>query len=91
MSPWHAAAASAAAFTIGAILPMLAILLPPADWRIPVTFVAVLMALAVTGTLSATIGGSSRLRATLRVVIGGALALAATYGVGVLLGASGVV
>lgn len=91
VSPWHAAAASAAAFTIGAILPMLAILLPPADWRIPVTFVAVLMALAVTGTLSATIGGSSRLRATLRVVIGGALALAATYGVGVLLGTSGVV
>lgn len=91
VSPWHAAAASAAAFTIGAILPMLAILLPPADWRIPVTFVAVLLALAVTGTLSATIGGSSRLRATLRVVIGGALALAATYGVGVLLGASGVV
>lgn len=91
VSPWHAAAASAAAFTIGAILPMLAILLPPAGWRIPVTFVAVLMALAVTGTLSATIGGSSRLRATLRVVIGGALALAATYGVGVLLGVSGVV
>ncbi|MBG0717628.1 VIT family protein [Microbacterium sp. 2C] len=91
VSPWHAAASSAAAFTIGAILPMLAILLPPADWRIPVTFVAVLLALAVTGTLSATIGGSSRLRATLRVVIGGALALAATYGVGVLLGASGVV
>ncbi len=91
VSPWHAAAASAAAFTIGAILPMLAILLPPADWRIPVTFVAVLVALAITGTLSATIGGSSRLRATLRVVIGGALALAATYGVGALLGASGVV
>jgi VIT1/CCC1 family predicted Fe2+/Mn2+ transporter len=91
VSPWHAAAASAAAFTIGAILPMLAILLPPADWRIPVTFIAVLLALAVTGTLSATIGGSSRLRATLRVVIGGALALAATYGVGMLLGASGVV
>jgi VIT1/CCC1 family predicted Fe2+/Mn2+ transporter len=91
VSPWHAAAASAAAFTIGAILPMLAILLPPADWRIPVTFVAVLVALAITGTLSATIGGSSRLKATLRVVIGGALALAATYGVGALLGASGVV
>jgi VIT1/CCC1 family predicted Fe2+/Mn2+ transporter len=91
VSPWHAAAASAAAFTIGAILPMLAILLPPADWRIPVTFFVVLFALALTGTLSAMIGGSSRLRATLRVVIGGALALGATYGVGALLGASGVV
>ncbi|WP_291049554.1 VIT family protein [Herbiconiux sp.] len=91
VSPWHAAAASAAAFTIGAILPMLAILLPPPDWRIPVTFIAVLIALAITGMLSATIGGSSRLRATLRVVIGGALALAATYGIGTLLGASGAV
>ncbi len=91
VSAWHAAGASAAAFTIGAILPMLAILLPPADWRIPVTFVAVLVALALTGALSAHIGGSSRLRATVRVVIGGALALAATYGVGALLGASGIV
>lgn len=91
VSAWHAAGASAAAFTIGAILPMLAILLPPADWRIPVTFVAVLVALALTGALSAHIGGSSRLRATVRVVVGGALALAATYGVGALLGASGIV
>ncbi|MFB2585339.1 VIT1/CCC1 transporter family protein [Herbiconiux liukaitaii] len=91
VSPWHAAAASAAAFTIGAILPLLAILLPPEGWRVPVTFVAVLLALALTGAVSAHIGGSSKGRATLRVVIGGALALAATYGVGLLLGASGVV
>jgi len=91
VSPWRAAAASAAAFTIGAILPLLAILLPPPEWRIPVTFVAVLVALAITGAVSARIGGSSRSRAVLRVVIGGALALAATYGIGALLGASGVV
>jgi len=91
VSPWHAAGASAAAFTIGAILPLLAILLPPEGWRVPVTFVAVLLALALTGAISAHIGGSSRRRATLRVVVGGALALAATYGVGLLLGASGVV
>lgn len=91
VSPWHAAVASAAAFTVGAVLPMLAILLPPEAWRVPVTFVAVLLALAATGTLSARIGGSSARRATLRVVLGGALALAATYGAGVLLGSSGVV
>ena len=89
VSPWHAAGASAVAFTIGAILPMLAILLPPADWRVPVTFVAVLVALAITGAISAHIGGSSGTRATVRVVTGGALALAATYSVGALLGASG--
>lgn len=91
VSPWHAAIASAASFTIGAVLPMLAILLPPEAWRVPVTFVAVLLALAVTGWLGAFIGGGSRLRAALRVVIGGAVALAATFVIGHLLGASGVV
>lgn len=91
VSAWHAAAASAIAFTIGAILPMLAILLPPEQWRVPVTFVAVLVALALTGWISAWIGGSSKPKAILRVVIGGAAALVATYVVGSLLGASGVV
>ncbi len=90
VSPWAAAAASALAFTIGAILPLLAILLPPAEWRIPVTFAAVLLALALTGWIAATIGGSPKLRSVLRVVIGGALALTATYAIGTLLGVAGV-
>jgi vacuolar iron transporter family protein len=90
VSPWQAAGASALAFTIGAILPMLAILLPPPTWRVPVTFAAVLVALAITGAVAATIGGGSRVRASVRVVIGGALALTATYGIGVLLGTTGV-
>ncbi|MEO6826372.1 MAG: VIT family protein [Microbacteriaceae bacterium] len=90
VSPWHAAFASAFAFTVGAILPMLAILLPPAPWRVPVTFVAVLLALAITGTISAQIGGSSKLRASVRVLIGGALALAATFAIGNWLGTVGV-
>ena len=50
VNPWHAALSSAIAFTLGALLPLLAILLPPPEWRIPVTFVAVLVALAMTGT-----------------------------------------
>ncbi|MFC6356216.1 VIT1/CCC1 transporter family protein [Luethyella okanaganae] len=91
VSPWHAAFASAVAFTIGAILPLLAILLPPEAWRVPVTFVAVLAALAITGAVGAHLGGSSRLRAMLRVVIGGALALAVTFTIGMLLGTTGVV
>ncbi len=90
VSPWHAALASAVAFTIGALLPMAAILLPPQDWRIPVTFVAVLVALAITGAVAAHIGGASRLRAMIRTVIGGALALVATYGIGTLLGTTGI-
>ena len=89
-NPWQAAGASAISFTVGAILPMLAILLPPATARIPVTFVAVLVALAITGSLSARLGGARRSRAVLRVVTGGALAMAVTYGIGQLLGVAGV-
>ena len=85
-SPVQAAAASAVSFTIGALLPLLAILLPPAAARVPVTFAAVLIALGLTGALSARLGGSSIRRAVLRLVIGGALGLAFTYGVGHLFG-----
>jgi vacuolar iron transporter family protein len=85
-SPWQAAGASALAFTLGGILPLLAILLPPADWRVPVTFVAVLIALGIAGWVSASLGGSSVRKAVLRVVIGGALGLAVTYGIGHLVG-----
>ncbi|NNH74614.1 VIT family protein [Nocardia uniformis] len=89
-SPWQAAVSSAIAFTLGALLPLLAILLLPVSSRIPVTFVAVLVALAVTGSVSARLGGSNPRRAVLRVVIGGALAMAVTYGIGQLAGISGV-
>jgi vacuolar iron transporter family protein len=85
-SPGQAAGASALSFTLGALLPMLAILLPPASWRVPVTFVSVLAALALAGAISARIGGSNPRRAVLRVVIGGAAGLALTYGIGHLFG-----
>ncbi len=90
VSPWAAAGASALAFTIGGLLPLLAILLPPPGLRVPVTFAVVLLALALTGYLSARIGGTSVLRPTVRVVLGGALALAATFAIGSLLGTTGV-
>lgn len=86
VNPWHAAGASALSFLVGAVLPMLAILLPPPEWRIPTTFVAVVIALGLTGWLSAWIGGSPVARAVLRVTIGGALALIATWTIGALLG-----
>src|SRR5207302_281182 len=50
-SPVQAAAASALAFTVGAVLPLLAILLPPATARVAVTFAAVLIALGLAGAL----------------------------------------
>lgn len=86
VSPWHAALASAIAFTVGALLPMATILFLPHPARLIWTFVAVIIALAVTGYLAAWIGGADRGRAILRTVIGGALALGATYLVGTLFG-----
>lgn len=85
-NPWHAAVASALAFLAGAVLPLLTILLSPLELRIPVTVLAVLVALALTGGMGARLGGAPVGRAVLRVTTGGLLALAATYGVGALLG-----
>jgi VIT1/CCC1 family predicted Fe2+/Mn2+ transporter len=89
-SPWAAAVASAIAFVSGAILPLAAILLLPQPVRIPLTFAIVVLALAGTGALGARVGGSPLLRATIRVTVGGALALAATFLIGSLLGTTGV-
>ncbi len=89
-NPWHAAYASAASFFAGAVLPMVAITLPPPEWRIPVTFVSVIIALAVTGSLSAYVGDANKMRATTRVVIGGVLAMAITFGIGKLFGVAAI-
>ncbi|MEP7019689.1 MAG: VIT family protein [Pseudonocardiales bacterium] len=85
-SAWDAAVASVIAFTLGGLLPLAAILLPGVSVRVPLTFAAVLIALAATGSLSARIGGARRTRAILRNVIGGGLGLSVTLGVGTLIG-----
>ncbi|MEU2241917.1 VIT family protein [Streptomyces sp. NPDC018338] len=89
-NPWHAAGASFLAFTVGALLPLLAIVLPPASARLWVTVASVLAALAFTGWWSAGLGNAPAGRAILRNVGGGALAMAVTYGAGSLLGATGI-
>ncbi|MGB7237021.1 MAG: VIT family protein [Rhodococcus sp. (in: high G+C Gram-positive bacteria)] len=89
-SPWQAAVSSAVSFVTGALLPLLAILLLPASSRIPVTFVVVLLALGMTGTISATLGGAPRRPAVTRIMFGGALAMIVTYGIGQLAGVAGV-
>jgi VIT1/CCC1 family predicted Fe2+/Mn2+ transporter len=85
-NPWHAAWASMVAFTLGAVLPLVAIILPGAGWRVPVTVVAVVAALAGTGWVSAHLGDADARRATVRVVIGGLVAMAVTYAIGSLVG-----
>jgi VIT1/CCC1 family predicted Fe2+/Mn2+ transporter len=85
-NPWQAAIASLASFTIGGLVPLVAVVLAAASWRVPVTFIAVVVALLITGFLSATAGGASRRHAMLRVVLGGILAMVVTYAVGYLFG-----
>lgn len=85
-NPWAAAWASLFAFTLGALVPVLAILLPGPSWRVPVTVAAVVLALALTGYASARMGDANPGRAVLRNVGGGLLAMGITFAVGSLVG-----
>jgi len=85
-SPWHAAFASLVAFTVGALLPLLAIALPPPRGRVLVTVVAVVLALVFTGVVSARLGHAPWRRPLVRNVAGGLLAMGITYGIGSLVG-----
>ena len=89
-NPWHAAIASALSFLSGALVPLLAAAFSPTSLRVPVTFLAVVAALTTTGVLSAHVGGASKTRATVRVVVGGVLAMVVTYCVGRLFSISGI-
>jgi VIT1/CCC1 family predicted Fe2+/Mn2+ transporter len=85
-SAWQAAWASMVAFTVGALLPLLTILLVVADLRVPITMVSVAVALALTGWTSARLGYGPPGRAVLRNVGGGVFAMVVTFLVGSALG-----
>jgi len=86
-NPISAGIASATSFTIGGLIPLLTVTLSPTSVRIPLTFLSVLIALSITGIVSAHIGGAKKTRATLRIILGGILAIAITYSIGRLIGA----
>ena len=85
-SPWHAAFASWVAFTVGALLPLVAIAVPPPAVRVPITVAAVLVALGLTGLTSGWLGKAPLARPFWRNVIGGSVAMTVTYGIGTLVG-----
>ncbi|MBU5423608.1 VIT1/CCC1 transporter family protein [Cellulomonas hominis] len=85
-NPWHAALASLLAFVVGGVVPLLVVLAPWGGGRIVATFAAVVLALVVTGSVSARLGGARPARAVLRNVVGGSLAMVVTYGIGSLVG-----
>ena len=85
-NPWHAAWASMISFTLGAILPLVTILVFSPGLRAIVTVVAVGLALAGTGFASARFGDAPPRPAVLRNVVGGMLAMGITYLIGTLAG-----
>lgn len=84
-NPVHAAISSAIAFSLGAIIPLLAIL-SPASLRVPLIAVLTVVGLALAGYVSARLGDADRGKAVGRLVVGGVAAMAVTYGIGLLMG-----
>lgn len=86
--PMQAAWISATSFALFAIVPVAALLVAPAAYRIPAIALASLISLALLGALGGYLGGAPILRALLRVTLGGALAMAVTAAIGRVLGVS---
>jgi len=81
-NPWHAAISSFISFTIGSLLPLLAIILMPETFKIAGTIVAVTISLFLTGYVSAKLGNARKLPAVLRNIAVGLLTMAVTYFIG---------
>ena len=84
--PVQAALTSAATFASGAAMPLLMVVISPLKYLVPVVAIASLVFLAVLGAIGARAGGAGVVRATARVTFWGALAMAATAGIGKLFG-----
>jgi VIT1/CCC1 family predicted Fe2+/Mn2+ transporter len=86
--PVQAALSSAASFAVGAMLPLLAVILAPRTLLIPVVAGASLLFLAALGAWAASAGGASVIKGATRVTFWGALAMAVTSGAGALFGSA---
>jgi VIT1/CCC1 family predicted Fe2+/Mn2+ transporter len=84
--PFQAALASAITFSVGAVLPLLVVLVVPASALMWAVSGSALLFLALLGSLAARAGGASVMTAAARVTFWGALAMALTAGVGALFG-----
>lgn len=87
-NPLQASLASAAAFTLGAIIPIAATLLAPAHQSRWAIVISSLIALALSGAVGAFVGGGHKVRAAARVFVGGGAAMAITAFIGHLIGNS---
>jgi VIT1/CCC1 family predicted Fe2+/Mn2+ transporter len=84
--PVQAALTSAISFVVGAIVPILTVLLSPKAWVAEVCSATALVTLAILGATAAYTGGAPIARGAIRVAFWGALAMGVTAGVGKLFG-----
>jgi VIT1/CCC1 family predicted Fe2+/Mn2+ transporter len=86
--PMQAAWISAASFALFAVVPIVGLFVSPAALRIPLIAALSLVSLAALGAFGGYLGGAPMARASLRVTLGGALAMAVTAFIGRILGVS---
>lgn len=87
--PMQAAIASAAAFTLGGLIPLIGVFIPPlVNQGISIVAITIL-GLALAGITGARISGTRPLPPTIRIMVGGSLAMAVTAGIGALVHISG--
>jgi len=84
--PVQAALASAVSFAIGAVMPIITVLLVPETILVPAVVGTSLVFLAILGLLAAWAGGAPVIKSTIRVTFWGALAMGLTAAVGALFG-----
>ncbi len=84
--PLQASVSSALSFSVGAAIPLIAVSVASASQRITTTLLVALLTLVALGLASSKAGGAQPLKPTLRVLVGGAIAMAFTMAVGSLVG-----
>ena len=84
--PLQASVSSALSFSVGAAIPLIAVSVASASQRITTTVLVALLTLVALGLASSKAGGAQPLKPTLRVLVGGAIAMAFTMAVGSLVG-----
>jgi len=87
-NPVQAAVTSAVSFTFGALVPVLVVFLASRSLRVPATIAATLLGLVVLGAGGARLGGAPGGRASVRVFVGGCLALLIAVAIGRATGAA---
>ena len=84
--PLQASVSSALSFSVGAAIPLIAVSVASASQRITTTVLVALLTLVALGLASSKAGGAQPLKPILRVLVGGAIAMAFTMAVGSLVG-----